>query len=271
MKIPEVPANLDVATRRCLTEMRKATLTLLGAYDSFQSFPVQGGTIWGTLSPDTKPTTLGPQDVGKLFYAVDFDRTFRWTGYAWVNAPGEDPQCEIRFFSGDQDPGLGWHLCNGATITRSKNDGTTINVTVPDYTTSAYIKAGIAASIGPNAAAGASSSDSAGTPAGTISTPTFTGSALGTHAHELPFVFSGSNLILCTSFSTGANRTMVTTFLGAGTSGSLAVEKSNTISAGTPAGTISTPTFTGSALGGHSHSANTLELRNSVLKAYYRL
>lgn len=66
----------------------------------------------------------------------------------------------------------------------------------------------------------ATSSDSAGTPAGTNSAPTFTGSALAGHTHG---------------------------------DGSLATDS---VSGGTPAGTVSAPTFTGNALSTHTHSAD---------------
>lgn len=66
------------------------------------------------------------------------------------------------------------------------------------------------------------------TPAGTISAPTFTGAALGTHTHS--FTPEGTN----------ANDGPPETFTGTpGTTGAT--------SAGTPAGTVSAPTFTGTA------------------------
>jgi hypothetical protein len=85
------------------------------------------------------------------------------------------------------------------------------------------------------------------TPAGTISTPTFTGSALGTHTHDLLLknaavadgattrVNAGTNLL-------GANTGSDITVAGSGANGGIVAA-----SAGTPAGTISTPTFTGTA------------------------
>jgi hypothetical protein len=85
---------------------------------------------------------------------------------------------------------------------------------------------------------------SAVTPSGTISTPTFTGSALGNHTHTLNLknaavsdgattrVNAGTNLL-------GANTGSDIAIAGAGANGGIA-----NASAGTPAGTISTPTFT---------------------------
>jgi hypothetical protein len=121
----------------------------------------------------------------------------------------------------------------------------------------------------------------AGTPAGTVSTPTFTGnalaththtftgSALGNHAHELPVqLVSGtlSRQLASTVFGTGTSRAAQSQQTETANTTSAAVALSQSVSAGTPAGTnaaitagtpsgtISTPTFTGSALGTHSHT-----------------
>lgn len=88
------------------------------------------------------------------------------------------------------------------------------------------------------------------TPAGTVAAPTFTGSALAAHAHALHLnegdVADGAT----TRVNAGAN------LLGANTGGDLAIagvaDTSGAggivnITAGTPAGTNSAPTFTGSA------------------------
>lgn len=96
---------------------------------------------------------------------------------------------------------------------------------------------------------------SAGTPSGTVSTPTFTGTALGTHAHELPFQIPTSTSIRQTaSFGSGTSRAATATITTTSNTTSAAVALSQAVSAGTPAGTISTPTFTGSALSTHSHT-----------------
>ena len=58
--------------------------------------------------------------------------------------------------------GNGWALCNGTSILRMNADGTTSAVTVPDYTTAAYLKLGITATPGPTAASGVTASVSAG-------------------------------------------------------------------------------------------------------------
>lgn len=160
-----------------------------------------------------------------------------------------------------------------------------------------------------------SSAVSAGTPAGTNSTgtvtatgtiawpagvPTFTGSALGTHAHELPWQIPSTTTIrqiAVGTFGTGTSRA-ATAVSAAGTSNttSAAVALSQAVSAGTPAGTVAWPagvptftgssattsaeTFTGSALGTHTHtttatgsvSAPTFTgTQASVIPAYVKL
>lgn len=94
---------------------------------------------------------------------------------------------------------------------------------------------------------GATFTAGAYTPAGTNSVPTFTGSALGSHTHDLLLknaavadgattrVNAGTNLL-------GANTGSDITVAGAGANGGIV-----NASAGTPAGTVSAPTFTGTA------------------------
>lgn len=101
---------------------------------------------------------------------------------------------------------------------------------------------------------------SAGTPAGTNSAPTFAGSALATHAHELPFQKTAGGtgqlgMLAPSIFGTGTSRAResVSAAPTASTT-SAAVELSEAKSAGTPAGTVTAPVFTGSALGTHQHT-----------------
>jgi len=87
------------------------------------------------------------------------------------------------------------------------------------------------------------------TPAGTISALTFTGSALATHSHELPWQIPSTTTIrqiAVATFGTGTSRA-ATAVSAAGTANttSAAVALTESKTAGTPAGTINTPTFTG--------------------------
>jgi hypothetical protein len=42
------------------------------------------GTMWGTISPDQRPTDLGAHDVGFDFRGTDQQREFIWSGGMWV-------------------------------------------------------------------------------------------------------------------------------------------------------------------------------------------
>lgn len=96
--------------------------------------PGWGGPMRGTLDPDQKPGSLGTDDAEFLFYSTDFDRTYRWTGSAWADAPGEPPRRMIAFF--ETAPSTGWRLCDGtASVTITTATGGTTTLTVPDLTT----------------------------------------------------------------------------------------------------------------------------------------
>ncbi len=85
------------------------------------------------------------------------------------------------------------------------------------------------------------------TPAGTINTPTFTGSALAAHTHDILLKNAAVADNASSRVNAGAN------LLGANTGGDLTVTGGGanggivTASAGTPVGTISALTFTGTA------------------------
>lgn len=90
------------------------------------------------------------------------------------------------------------------------------------------------------------------TPSGTVQQATFTGSAMSAHAHELPFQIpttTTTRQIAAATFGTGTSRaaTAVST-TGTANTTSAAVALSQSVSAGTPAGTINAQSFTGSAV-----------------------
>ncbi len=99
------------------------------------------GEMRGTLSPDLKPTGLGTNDEGFLFYATDFFHKHRWTGSAWEFAPG-DPGSKF-IVEGIAVPlgGL-WQLCDGTAVTVDQANGTTASVTTPDTTGDIFIQGG---------------------------------------------------------------------------------------------------------------------------------
>lgn len=85
--------------------------------------------IEGTLSPDEKPSPLDQRAANLLFYSTDFTRTFRWSGTAWEDAPGQDPRGLVAWFSPPGPPGTvltmpGWALCTGRIVQQTRADGT---------------------------------------------------------------------------------------------------------------------------------------------------
>ena len=89
------------------------------------------------------------------------------------------------------------------------------------------------------------------TPAGTNATPTFSGSALATHAHELPYQIPSTTTIrqiAVATFGTGTSRAATAvSAAGTGNTTSAAVAMSQAVTGGTPAGTVTAPAFTGTA------------------------
>lgn len=89
------------------------------------------------------------------------------------------------------------------------------------------------------------------TPAGTNSVPAFTGAALATHQHELPFqkVAGGTavlRMLASSVFGTGTSRAAESQSAApSANTTSAAVLKDQAVSAGTPSGTVTAPTFTG--------------------------
>lgn len=176
-----------------------------------------------------KPT-LVTGDAGYLFAATDYARVYRWSGSAWADAPGEPARDEVAFFA--VAPGTGWRVCDGSSVSKSTSTAGTTSVTLPDYSTAAYVKAGTSATVGPTAASGTTASESSHThsvdpPSTQSSTPSSTVSVQGG-----------------VTFQVGDDGHRHTTDIAA---------------------------FTSAAGSAHSHGPGTLELRNTQLLAYYRL
>jgi len=183
-------------------------------------------------------------DAGQLVYVTDYNHLLRWTGTGFALGPGENGSGYISAFHDDPSPTTGWKLCDGTATSKLNSDGTTSAITVPDYTTSSYLKLATVLAAGPAAASGASGSTSGGTPAGTVSAPVFTG----------------------TLDDTGNNDASQEVQSGAG----VTVAADPHAHPFTPGGTNSAPTFTGAALAGHTHTPGTIELQRTQLKAWYR-
>jgi hypothetical protein len=46
------------------------------------------GTMWGTVTPDNRPTDLGANDAGFTYRGTDVARSFVWSGTVWVETTG---------------------------------------------------------------------------------------------------------------------------------------------------------------------------------------
>ena len=92
------------------------------------------GPSEGTINPDTKPR-YGAQDVGRLFYATDFNRIFKWTGTSWTDAPGQDTRGRVSFFPPNTNPGVGWARCNSNNVFSSTPLGNVTKINVGNYPT----------------------------------------------------------------------------------------------------------------------------------------
>jgi hypothetical protein len=203
--------------------------------------------IASAIQPFTQsalPTNLTANEKGFLVEVSDFGHTLRWNGSGWGWGPGDSGSGYISGFL-ETPTASGWALCDGSTVKRLNSDGTLTSVTLPDYTTASYLKLGITANVGPNAPSGSTAAITAGTPAGTNSAPTFTGTP-GTTSVE----------------SADTANVAVT--------GATSVAAANHTHTLTPAGIVSAPAFTGNPMATHSHGAGTLDLQNTQLQAYYR-
>jgi hypothetical protein len=85
---------------------------------------------FGTLAAIT--TGLGAHDTRFQYYATDFDRIYVWGGASWRDGDGQPTRGMICYFTAN--PGTGWQLCDGSTVTGSTSTGGTGSVTVPNLT-----------------------------------------------------------------------------------------------------------------------------------------
>lgn len=228
--------------------------------------------------------TLGVNDVGTRVWVTDYAHELQWTGAAWQRGPGDPEHSDTFQFFGAAPADTGWHACDGsAAVNFLKYDGSLGTRNLPNIVGgSAYLKLAstysetITAAAAPTftGSAGTTGATSAGTPAGTISTPTFTGNALGNHHHESPIATDGSHNIYALNVNgTGGGATAIAVVAGTANATTQAPLLTDDQSAGTPSGTISTPTFTGSAMGTHTHSftpAGTISLAGGDPIAFFQ-
>jgi hypothetical protein len=212
------------------------------------------------------PSGLSTKDQNTWFYAEDYFHTYLWNGSVWHFAPGDPGSGFILGFLDTPQGGL-WQLCNGSTVAQAKDDGTTQNVTVPDYTTASYLKLGITVSAGPTAGSGATSGPSA--------TMTHAATALNITAAsnaspiqittEAPHGLTTNDAVRIAGVSgnTAANGDWNITYVGVNT---FTLQGSTGNGAYTSGGVV----FSWSAHATHTHSLSSLELQRTQLKAYFR-
>lgn len=165
------------------------------------------------------------------------------------------------------------------TIAANGNVGTTsgsdsITPTVASLTAAAQIFTGN--SVVSSAVSGGTPSGTNGTvnitPLGTVTAPVFTGNALTTHFHELPVQLVSNVLtrfIASATFGTGTSRAAIGQVTDTANTTSAAVALSEAKTAGTPAGTNSVPTFTGSStvVGAETFTGNALSTHTHTTTA----
>lgn len=227
------PANLPVGTIFFETDRTVYYIvTVVSGSQVWQCLP--GGYMKGTIaSPDQKPTDLGTNDTRFEFYSTEFNKYFRWTGSAWERRGDQLQAGFIQLAAVGPAIGIpGWQLCDGSTVAASRDDGTTNNVTVPDYTTAAYVKVASVASVGPFGATGVTDDEASHTH--NFGASAVTGDDLGSGVE----VQAGTGVVVAEHFH------------------------AHGVSFGTAPTSSGTP---------HHHGPGTLELRNTQLRAYYRL
>lgn len=252
----------------------------LKSLGSFADSLSAAGITSGNYLQASLPTNLTVLNKGFLANVTDYNHVLMWDGGKWVAGPNWDEPCYIRGFMVNPS-GMGWKLCDGNgddgnpigvahPVAYLKSDGTlgsiissTIAPCIPNLVASyAFLQfggtaSGIVAAVAPTLTMNSYTpvgtvtqptlSMNSYTPAGTVSQPTFTGNALGTHAHETPFGTDGVNGFQLTLYGYGTGHSVVrqwSTSAGSGTQGAFLT---SAVSAGTPSGTVSSPTFSGSA------------------------
>lgn len=205
--------------------------------------------------------TLGTSDTNFLFSATDYAHTLHWNGTSWIWASevGEMGSGYYQMFEAAPNT-LGpnaWQLCDGSTVDRLNADGTVTSVTVPDLSTAAYLKGGVASA----AVAAASGATAATTATNNAASTGVTTNNESSHTHAI------------TNPTGGPSSTVNVVADPAGVA----------VADDVHAHTVTSPTQNGSAhnhgvsdpthnhtQNSHTHAGGNLELRNKQVRMYYR-
>lgn len=207
------PANYPPGTQFRITDWTNV-IYVVTVISSVNTWVYLNGTYSASLG--SLPTTgfngaaLGANDTRlRFFEQTTYFHQMQWTGSGWARGSEDRDHSDTFAWFGTAPTDGGWHSCDGSVLTYLIYTGTTANRTLPNLGTAAYPKA-TAATYTPGL-----STPTVPTFAGTPVTPTFSGTSSG--AGVAVQSGAGTNVV-------GAPYT-----------------PSGTVSAITPAGTISLP------------------------------
>ena len=142
--------------------------TLFYETDRTVLYYINDSNLWAYLTGIMRtvlaslPGDLGTSDAFFMFEATDYSHVLEWQGSAWTWGPGETGNgTEVSsFVRAPADAGVNaWQVCDGTTVAVLNQDGTTSNITTPDYQTAAYVKLiDTGNTLGPTAASGVTTS-----------------------------------------------------------------------------------------------------------------
>lgn len=188
-------------------------------------------------------------DTNLLLEVTDYAHILKWNGANLIWGPGERGSGESCLFEVDPT-GPGWHLYDGSTATFLKSDGTLgttgalVNVSgagpTPAYLKAGPANTGLTAPIAPTFTPGTLTFT--GTPA--TLTGTFTGAALAGHQHQIPVGASATAIAAANTFGTGAALTGITIVTSVASGALFSSMLTQSVTAGTPSGTISMNSYT---------------------------
>ena len=89
------------------------------------------GIMWGTISPDQRPTDLGSRDAGFTFRGTDQAREFIWSGSAWVETTATNANYWVNSAFVATQPALNLIAGSNVTLAGANNTGANrVDVTI---------------------------------------------------------------------------------------------------------------------------------------------
>ena len=87
------------------------------------------GTMWGTLSPDQRPTDLGTHDAGFDFRGTDQQREFIWSQTAWVETTSISGGANLTHANVVTKVGTAGQIVEGGITDLSAGNSGSVNIT----------------------------------------------------------------------------------------------------------------------------------------------